>query len=123
MATFRVWLEKLKDYVDVPLLKLGSAQLTILTVIYLAVFTVLLFYLSAKLRNWVANQFLTRTKMDLGARQRPVGGTDDDHVVELGDVVDDAFDPVGEGLVDEAYAYEDFFPGLDVVDVLGLDQA
>jgi len=69
MATIHALLEQLKDYFDVPLLKLGSAQVTILTVIYLAVFSVVLFSLTTRLRRWIVEQLLTRTKMDLGARQ------------------------------------------------------
>ena len=69
MTTYRLWLEQLKSYFDVPLLTLGTAQVTILTLIYLFVFSLLLFYLSAKLRNWIVDQFLTRTRMDVGARQ------------------------------------------------------
>lgn len=69
MTTFRLWLEQLKSYFDVPLLTLGTAQVTILTIVYLIIFSVLLFYLTARLRNWIVEQILTRIKMDVGARQ------------------------------------------------------
>lgn len=69
MTSYRLWLEQMKSYFDVPLLTLGTAQITILTLIYLVVFSLLLFYLSAKLRNWIVEHFLTRTKMDVGSRQ------------------------------------------------------
>jgi len=69
MATFRLWFEQLKSYFDVPLLTLGANQVTILTIIYLVVLSVLLLYLSGKLRKWIVEQFLSRTRMDIGARQ------------------------------------------------------
>jgi len=58
-----------KDYFDVPLVTLGTTRLTILTIVYLIGLVVLLFYLSGRLRNWLVEQLLTRTKMDIGARQ------------------------------------------------------
>ena len=69
MSTFYSWLERLKDYFDVPLLTLGAAKVTILTLIYLVFFSALLIYLSAKLRNWIVEQLLARTKLGVGARQ------------------------------------------------------
>ena len=69
MSTFYSWLERLKDYFDVPLLTLGVAKVTILTLIYLVFFSALLIYLSAKLRNWIVEQLLARTKLGVGARQ------------------------------------------------------
>jgi len=69
MTTFRLWLEQVKSYFDIPLLTLGSAQVTIKTVIYLVVLSLLLFYLSAKLRKWIVEQLLSKTRMDIGARQ------------------------------------------------------
>lgn len=67
--TFRTWLEHLKSTFDVPLLSLGANRITILTIIYLVVVSILLYYLTGKLRDWITEQFLSRTKMDIGARQ------------------------------------------------------
>lgn len=69
MLTLRLWFEQLKGYFDVPLLTVGVTQVTILTVIYLTVFSGLLFYLTGRLRKWIVEQLLSRTKMDVGARQ------------------------------------------------------
>jgi small-conductance mechanosensitive channel len=69
MANIHLRLEQLKSYFDVPLLTIGSTRVTILTVIYLVVFSALLFYLTGRLRKWIVEQLLTRTKMDVGARQ------------------------------------------------------
>ena len=69
MTTLRSWFEQLKGYLDLPLLTLGSAQVTMLTIIYLIVFSVLLLYLSGRLRSWIVEQLLSRTRMDIGVRQ------------------------------------------------------
>ncbi|MDA8414624.1 MAG: mechanosensitive ion channel [Desulfobacteraceae bacterium] len=69
MTTLRLWFERLKSQFDIPLLTFGSAQITILTIIYMIVFTGLLFFLTGRLRKWIVEQLLTRTKMDIGARQ------------------------------------------------------
>lgn len=69
MDTFRIWFEQLKSYFNVPLLTFGTNQITIQTMISLVVFSGLLFYLTGRLRKWIVEQLLTRTKMDIGARQ------------------------------------------------------
>jgi len=69
MMTLRSLLDQLKSYFDIPLLTLGTAQVTIKTGIYLIVLSILLFYLSAKLRKWIVEQLLSKTRMDIGARQ------------------------------------------------------
>jgi len=69
MATFNFWLARIKDFLEVQLFTIGVTQITLWTILYLAVFFLLLFYLSGKLRNWIVEQLLTRTRMDVGARQ------------------------------------------------------
>ncbi len=69
MTMLHTWFDLLKEYFDLPILTLGSTRLTILTIVYLIGLIVLLFYLSGRLRSWLVEQFLTRTKMDIGARQ------------------------------------------------------
>ncbi len=48
---------------------LGDAKITPLSIIYLALLTVLLFYLSNKLRNLLIDRALKHTTLDVGARQ------------------------------------------------------
>ncbi len=48
---------------------LGNAQITPLTVAYLLIFSAILIYLSAKLKNLLVGKLLQRTKLDLGAQQ------------------------------------------------------
>ncbi len=69
VVTIRIWFEQLKSYFTIPLLTLGSNQITIQTMISLVVFSTILFFLTGMLRKWIVEQLLTRSKMDIGARQ------------------------------------------------------
>jgi small-conductance mechanosensitive channel len=62
-------LENIRQLLDVPLVTLGSAPLTLWAVIKFVVLVTLLFYLSGKFRTWIVAQFLARTKMERGAGQ------------------------------------------------------
>jgi small-conductance mechanosensitive channel len=48
---------------------MGKEQVTLWAIIQLVVLVALLFYVSGKLRTWIVEEFLTRTRMELGARQ------------------------------------------------------
>jgi len=52
-----------------PLLTLGGSPVTLGAIVQLLVLVLLLFYLSAKLRHWLVERVLPRTKMEIGARQ------------------------------------------------------
>lgn len=69
MATFKFWLARTKEYLEVQLFTIGVTQITLWTVIYLIILMVLLFYLSGKLRRWIVEQALAKTRMEVGARQ------------------------------------------------------
>lgn len=69
MATFKFWLARTKEYLEVQLFTIGVTQITLWTVIYLIFLMVLLFYLSGKLRRWIVEQALAKTRMEVGARQ------------------------------------------------------
>jgi small-conductance mechanosensitive channel len=62
-------LETVRSILERPLMRLGSSPVTVSAIMQLLVLTALLFYLSGKLRTWVVERFLTRTRMELGARQ------------------------------------------------------
>jgi small-conductance mechanosensitive channel len=62
-------LETVRSVLERPLMRLGNSPVTLGAILQLLVLTALLFYLSGKLRTWVAEHFLTRTRMELGARQ------------------------------------------------------
>jgi small-conductance mechanosensitive channel len=61
-------LAHIKSVLSVPLLKMGSMQLTLWTLIYLVVLFILLIYLSGKLRTLVADRLLTGKIADIGIR-------------------------------------------------------
>lgn len=69
MEAFRDIMTQVRQFLEVPLLKLGGTPVTLWAIIQLVVLVALLFYLSGKLRIWIVEQFLTRTRMELGARQ------------------------------------------------------
>ncbi|MDZ7289430.1 MAG: mechanosensitive ion channel [candidate division KSB1 bacterium] len=58
----------IRDFLDIPVFKFGSAELTLWSFLYLLVLLVLLFYLTGKLRNWMVNRLLIKSKIDVGAR-------------------------------------------------------
>lgn len=65
-----LWLERLKNILDIPLLKMGSGTpLTLWTLLYIIVLVLLLFYFAGKLRAWMVDRALVRTRLDIGARQ------------------------------------------------------
>ena len=69
MQIFQEWIEVITDILGIKLFTLGVAEISLWTIIYLLVFFFLLFYLSSKLRRWMVEEALTRTRMSLGARQ------------------------------------------------------
>lgn len=69
METLRDVLAQIREFLEVPILKLGGSPVTRWTIIQLVVLVAVLFYLSGKLRTWIVEQFLTRTRMEVGARQ------------------------------------------------------
>lgn len=69
MDTFREILVAIRDALETPLLTLGSSPVTVWAILQLLVLIFLLFYLSAKLRSWLVENFLPRTNMEVGARQ------------------------------------------------------
>ena len=68
METFWNLLNSVKSFLSFTLLKIGSMQLTLWTLIYLVVLVYLLFYLSGKLKNLVADKLLARRNIDIGVR-------------------------------------------------------
>ncbi len=68
MEILRHILNYAKSALSAPLLKVGSMQLTLWTIIYLLVLFFLLIYLSGKLRNLVAERLLTGKIADIGIR-------------------------------------------------------
>ncbi len=63
------WLEKAKTVLEVELFELGGRPFTLWTLTYIVILVVALFYLAGKLRGLMAGRMLSRTGLDLGARQ------------------------------------------------------
>ncbi len=65
-------LSQIKSFLGYPL-KLGDTQITLGTLIYFVVYFVvlllLLFYLAGRLRRWLVEKALVRTRLEIGARQ------------------------------------------------------
>lgn len=62
-------LSQIKSFLGYPLAKLGDTQITLWTLIYFVVLLLLLFYLAGRLRRWLVEKLLVRTRLDIGARQ------------------------------------------------------
>ena len=69
MGDVPVGFEGLRSLLEVPLFQLGGTPLTLWSVLYVAVLLIVLFIVAGKLRRWIAERALNRTRLDLGARQ------------------------------------------------------
>jgi hypothetical protein len=69
MDNLSVVLELFLNSLEVPILKLGNSPVTLRAILQMLVLVALLYYLSGKLRTLIAERFLIRTRMELGARQ------------------------------------------------------
>jgi small-conductance mechanosensitive channel len=69
MGIFQEWLGRIKAFFDFPLLKLGGSEITLWTLLYFLFLLFLLFYLAGKLRHWLVNRLLVKSKLDVGAQQ------------------------------------------------------
>lgn len=69
MQIDQAWFERAREVLGIRLFALGDTYVTLGTIIYLVVFLFLLFYLSGKLRRWMVENALTRTRMSIGVRQ------------------------------------------------------
>lgn len=63
------WLEQVRTWLEIPLLRLGGTTITLWTLVYFLLLLFLLFYFASKLRQWLVERVLVRTKLDVGARQ------------------------------------------------------
>jgi small-conductance mechanosensitive channel len=69
MEAIQQILEQVRRFLELPLVKIGSSEVTLWNFLYLLILVVLLFYFSGKLRTWIAEQLLVKTRMETGARQ------------------------------------------------------
>lgn len=69
MEYIRNSLQPILDALNYNFFELGEAKITPLSIIYLFILIVLLFYISGKLRKILVEKVLGRTHLDIGARQ------------------------------------------------------
>jgi small-conductance mechanosensitive channel len=63
------FLRSAREFLSVPLFKMGDGDLTLWSVLYLFVLLIALFYVSGRIRYWLANKILVRSRLELGVRQ------------------------------------------------------
>ncbi|MBS1786262.1 MAG: mechanosensitive ion channel family protein [Acidobacteria bacterium] len=69
MSEVTAWFGQVRAWLEIPLLKLGNATITLWTLVYFLILLVLLFYVAGKLRHWLVKRVLVKTSLDEGARQ------------------------------------------------------
>ncbi len=69
MQQLQVWLEGIKAWLEVPLLHLGETRITLWTLLYFLSLLILLYWFAGRLRVWLVDKVLVRTRMEIGARQ------------------------------------------------------
>jgi small-conductance mechanosensitive channel len=69
METVQSLLTRVKSFVETPFLKIGEAQITLLSVIYFVILLLLLIYVSRKVRRWLVDKVLARRGVELGVRE------------------------------------------------------
>lgn len=63
------WSRKLLALLKTPIFEMGGTAFTLWALLQILLLVVLLIYLSGKLRGWMAEHLLVRTRLDMGARQ------------------------------------------------------
>jgi small-conductance mechanosensitive channel len=62
------WLGRVRELLERPLVGSGEGAISLWSILYLAVFVVMLFWAARRLQRWLADRVLTRTKLDASAR-------------------------------------------------------
>ena len=65
----REYLNPLFELLNYNLFALGEARITPLSILYILIFTFLLFYLSNRMKRLLVSRLLERTRLDIGAQQ------------------------------------------------------
>ena len=59
---------QLRDFLSIPITTVGKTEITLWTIVYFLFLTIILFYVTGKLRKWVVYRLLAKSKIDLGVR-------------------------------------------------------
>ena len=68
MKTIGQWLDMVREYLEIPLIKLKGTEITLWTLLYLIILFFLLFYLTGKLKSWAIDRMLARFNIEIGIR-------------------------------------------------------
>ena len=68
METVQNLLLSLKDILDIPILNLGKSQLTSWSILLFLALLLILFFTTARLKNWIVNRVLVKSSVDIGVR-------------------------------------------------------
>lgn len=68
MDSVHRFFQSVREFLDIPLIPLGKGSLTLWSVLYLAILLFLLFYISGRIRSWLADKLLARTRLTPGVR-------------------------------------------------------
>jgi small-conductance mechanosensitive channel len=60
---------QIKYTLDIPIFKLGQAHLTLWGILIFIILIIVLFYTTGKARKWIAGSLLSRSHLDVGARE------------------------------------------------------
>jgi len=69
MEALQDFFVQLRAWLDIPLLPLGGTRFTLWMLLYLLVLIALLVYITGKLKAWMVERLLARTRIDIGVRQ------------------------------------------------------
>lgn len=69
MEALRDMLQLTSRFLSIPLMRLGGSPVSLGSILQLLLLATLLFYLSGKIRTWVVDRVLVRTRMETGTRQ------------------------------------------------------
>lgn len=69
MESVQKFIVAARDILNTPLVKTGSTQLTLWSILYLIVLFFLLLFVAKKIRFWLANRILVRSNLDPGVRE------------------------------------------------------
>lgn len=62
------WWHKVESFLAIPIFRLGGAQVTLWSLLYVVVLFLLLFYFAGRLTRWLAVRLLARSRLDTSAR-------------------------------------------------------
>jgi small-conductance mechanosensitive channel len=69
MEALQHFFAQLRAWLEIPLLPVGGTRFTLWMVLYLLVLIALLVYITGKLKLWMVERLLARTRVDVGVRQ------------------------------------------------------